>query len=151
MVYETEPVGPEGQPRFLNAAVALESDRDVASIRSDLRELEAELGRARTVDPYDPRPLDLDICMVGELQREFDGFQIPDPEVLQHGYLAKTLAEVAPDLIYPGSGKTLAELASNIVNPNDLVPRPGVQRRMELEISSRQEWNRLVGTVGHET
>lgn len=135
MVYQTEPVGPEGQPPYLNAAIALESELDVSAMRSSLRRLEAEQGRVRTGDRYAPRPLDLDISAAGQLQHRFDDFVIPDPEVLERGYLAQVLAEVAPEFTFPGTGRSLRNLASEISHQDQLQAREDVHREMKRKLA----------------
>ena len=104
-VYESEAVGPAGQPRFLNAVVGIEVDLDADALRKRLREIEAEMGRVRTADPYATRPIDLDLVAL-------DAFL--DPEVGGRAYLAVTLAEVAPDLVLGDSGETVAERADRL-------------------------------------
>ena len=104
-VYESEAVGPAGQPRFLNVIVGIEVDLDADALRKRLREIEAEMGRVRTADKYAPRPIDLDLVAL-------DAFL--DPEVGRRGYLAVTLAEVAPDLAMGDSGETVADRADRL-------------------------------------
>jgi 2-amino-4-hydroxy-6-hydroxymethyldihydropteridine diphosphokinase len=104
-VYESEAIGPAGQPRFLNAVVGIEVDLDADALRETLREIEAEMGRVRTADPYAPRPIDLDLVAL-------DAFL--DPEVGRRAYLAVSLAEVAPDVVLGASGETVADRADHL-------------------------------------
>jgi 2-amino-4-hydroxy-6-hydroxymethyldihydropteridine diphosphokinase len=109
--YQTEPFGPPGQPHFVNAAVRLLTELAPIDLRQELRAVEYALGRRRSADRYAPRPIDLDLCMYGQPPLQSDELALPDPDILARPYLARTLAEVAPDLVHPLTGQTLAELA----------------------------------------
>ncbi len=125
-VYETEPVGTAGQPRFLNAAALLVTELTPAQFRARvLKQIEDELGRVRGADKNAPRTIDLDISMFGEHVLELGGRHIPDPEILERAHLAVPLADLAPDQRFPASGQTLVEIARRL--PADgLTPRPDV-------------------------
>jgi 2-amino-4-hydroxy-6-hydroxymethyldihydropteridine diphosphokinase len=119
-VYESEAVGPPGQPRFLNAVVGIDVKLGVDTLRNRLREIEAEMGRIRTADKYAPRPIDLDLVA-------FEAFL--DPEVGRRAYLAVTLAEVAPDLALGDSGETVAGRADRLRAAATL------RRRADIDLS----------------
>ena len=119
-VYESNPVGPAGQPRFLNAVVGVEVDLDADMLRKRLREIEAEMGRVRTADKYAPRPIDLDLVAL-------DAFL--DPEVGRRAYLAVILAEVAPDLALGDSGETVGGRADRLRAASAL------KRRDDIDLS----------------
>jgi 2-amino-4-hydroxy-6-hydroxymethyldihydropteridine diphosphokinase len=119
-VYESEAVGPAGQPRFLNAVVEIEVELDADALRNRLREIEAEMGRIRTADKYAPRPIDLDLVA-------FEAFL--DPEVGRRAYLAVTLSEVAPDLALGDSGETVAGRADR------LRAATALKRRDDIDLS----------------
>jgi 2-amino-4-hydroxy-6-hydroxymethyldihydropteridine diphosphokinase len=116
-VYESEAVGPAGQPRFLNAVVRVEVPLSRDELRRRLREIEADLGRVRTQDAYAPRTIDLDLVALGEFV---------DPEVSRRAYLAVTLAEVDPDLPTGVGSETAASAADRLRVRAELRPRPDV-------------------------
>ena len=123
-VYESDAVGPPGQPRFLNAVVRLDTPEGVPELKSRLRTLESNLGRVRTSDKFAPRPIDLDLVAI-------DG--TVDPDVAARAYLAVTLAEVAPDLRVGQHNETVAECAVRLRSRADLRPRPDVDRTLASE------------------
>ncbi len=123
-VYESEAVGPPGQPRFLNLVVRLDTAEEANTLRSRLRALETGLGRVRTSDKFAPRPIDLDLVAI-------DG--IVDPDVGSRGYLAVALAEVAPDLRISEHDETVGARAARLRSAGDLRPRPDVDRALALE------------------
>ena len=76
-VYETEPVGEIlDQPDFLNAAVAIETDHGPEELLDTCKAIEAERGRTLGGPRHGPRPLDVDLLLLGELELR-DG--APDP------------------------------------------------------------------------
>lgn len=113
-IYETAPVGAADVPVFWNAAVLLATRMAPAALKWEvLRPLEAQLGRVRTGDPNAPRTLDLDLVLYGSLvlRDPANGLEIPDPDLTEHAHLALPVADVAPDLRHPVTGKTLADHA----------------------------------------
>lgn len=113
-VYRTAPIGRSDLPTFLNAAAELEDARDPEALKYDLlRPIEAELGRVRTADRHAPRPIDLDLLLVGDLvlDDQEKGIVLPDPEIVRHLHLAQPLADIAPDFVHPTDGRTFAEIA----------------------------------------
>jgi 2-amino-4-hydroxy-6-hydroxymethyldihydropteridine diphosphokinase len=113
--YRTAPLDRRGQiseqPAFLNAAVRAETTLTPDALRKALREVEAALGRVRTADKFAPRPIDLDLAMVGGTATELAGKPLPDPDIGRFAHLAIPLADVAPDWELP-DGRTLAEVAA---------------------------------------
>jgi len=110
-VYHTEPVGPAGQPEYLNAAVLAESDLDPIDLRDALRSIEARMGRDRTGDKYQPRTIDLDIELFGDEAIQIEGKPVPRPDLGEYAHLLLPMCDVDPDRKVPGSGSLLRELA----------------------------------------
>ncbi|MGB9625212.1 MAG: 2-amino-4-hydroxy-6-hydroxymethyldihydropteridine diphosphokinase [Phycisphaerae bacterium] len=125
-VYQNPAVGPGQQPDYLNAAVLLETDLTPHDIRRRLRAIEASLGRVRGEDRYAARTIDLDLCLYGAVVVETPELTLPCPDVLQRGYLAVTLAEVAPDFPHPLTGEPLRAIAERLRPAAPLTPRPDV-------------------------
>jgi 2-amino-4-hydroxy-6-hydroxymethyldihydropteridine diphosphokinase len=134
-MYETEPFGPPGQPPFINAALALETELSPMELRRELRTIEAELGRRRSQDRYAARVIDLDICLYGQQTLDNEGLQIPDPDILKRPYLARTIAEIAPDWVHPTSGGTMTQIADR------LDPDHKLQERRELTQATHEIWH----------
>lgn len=110
---ETEPVGvgPEHGP-FLNAVVVGETALSARLLLERLLEIEEERGRAR---PYSmaPRTLDLDLILYGEEIIEEEGLSVPHPRFRQRAFVLGPLAELAPEMVDPVTGKTIAELRTS--------------------------------------
>ena len=120
-VWESEPYGAPGTPRFLNAAVRVRCSLPLASLRRLLRRIEADLGRVRNADRNAPRTIDLDIALAGDqvIDDPRTGLRIPDPEIRLRGYLALPLAEIAGGARHPESGELLTEIATRLADDPD--------------------------------
>lgn len=129
-IYETEPVGAPGSPRFLNAAALLRSRLPPRTLKlRHLRPLEARLGRERGDDPNAPRTIDIDLALHGDRVLELPeaGIELPDPAVLRHAHLALPLADLDPRFRHPTDGRTLGEIAEALAAAAD------VRRRDDLD------------------
>ena len=105
-IYETEPIGLEGDETLLNGV--LETDPDVTPERLLEACLEAErrLGRARRPGipggpDQGPRPLDLDVLLCGPLVLDRPGLTVPHPRLHLRRFVLMPLAEIAPDARHP--------------------------------------------------
>mgnify|MGYP001561448886 CR=1 FL=1 len=105
-VYETKPVGPAGNKNFWNLAAEIKTDLSAAALSTELRKVEAALGRQRNqTDKFAPRTIDLDI--------------LPQPGYQKMGFIMIPLAEIAPGSKDPESGKTFAELAAPLLKETE--------------------------------
>jgi 2-amino-4-hydroxy-6-hydroxymethyldihydropteridine diphosphokinase len=109
-LYKTEPVGFADQPRFLNAVVALETELEARTLLNKLLSLEKDFGRDRSAGiPNGPRTLDLDILLLNGLKLNEPGLELPHPRIAERAFVLVPLAEIAPQLLIPGSGRTVSE------------------------------------------
>jgi 2-amino-4-hydroxy-6-hydroxymethyldihydropteridine diphosphokinase len=109
---ETDPVGYEDQPRFLNAAARLETTRSARELLDLLLTTERELGRVRGTGPrYGPRTIDLDLLLFDGQTVDEPGLQVPHPRMHERRFVLEPLAELDPALVVPGKGSVSALLA----------------------------------------
>ncbi len=108
-VYRTRAVGFDGND-FCNAAAVIDTDLEPQALNDWLHALEDAHGRDRSGPRYGDRTLDVDIVLFDD--RTLDGpghLRIPRPE-LQHAFVLKPLADIAAQVVVPGTGRTLAQL-----------------------------------------
>jgi 2-amino-4-hydroxy-6-hydroxymethyldihydropteridine diphosphokinase len=108
---ETDPVGYEDQPRFVNAAVALETELGPRELLDRLLAVERELGRTRNGPRYGPRTIDLDLLVYGDEAIEEPGLSVPHSRLAERRFVLEPLFELDPDLVIPGVGAVSALLA----------------------------------------
>ena len=107
---ETDPVGYLDQPRFLNGAVALETELGPRELLERLLRIERELGRERGKGPrLGPRPIDLDLLLYGEEVVDEPGLNVPHPRLAERRFALEPLHELDPDLRLP-DGRRVQEL-----------------------------------------
>ena len=107
--YRTPAVGFDGAD-FVNAAAVIDSDLDVHALNACLHALEDTHGRDRSGPRHGDRTLDIDIVLYDDLVLAGAGnLRLPRPE-LRHAFVLRPLAEIAPEVVDPASGRTLAEL-----------------------------------------
>ena len=106
--WETEPVGTSFPQWFWNMVVMTASRREPLDLLDALQRIEAESGRRRGV-PNAPRTLDLDLLLVGDLLVEDARLRLPHPRMWQRSFVLEPLAEIAPDLCNPLTGRTVRE------------------------------------------
>jgi 2-amino-4-hydroxy-6-hydroxymethyldihydropteridine diphosphokinase len=109
---ETDPVGYEDQPRFLNGAAELETTLSARELLERLLAIERRLGRVRGDGPrFGPRTIDLDLLLYGEETIDEPGLQIPHPRLHERRFALEPLAELDPGLEIPERGSVQALLA----------------------------------------
>ena len=116
-LYDSAPVGPP-QPRYLNAAVALECDLPPLRLLAILQHIEQEAGRKRA-ERWGPRRLDLDLLLwEGQLVAE-PQLQIPHLELHKRRFALEPLCELAPGAVHPVMKSTVKELLARL-GPQDV-------------------------------
>jgi 2-amino-4-hydroxy-6-hydroxymethyldihydropteridine diphosphokinase len=128
-VYLNPAVGPTQQADFMNAAVLVSTALGALEIRLRLRQIESQLGRQRTSDKYAPRPIDLDLCLLGHLIMNQEPLILPDPDLIERSHLAVPLAELAPEFIHPITQKSLAAIADDLAPHDELQLLPQFSKR----------------------
>jgi 2-amino-4-hydroxy-6-hydroxymethyldihydropteridine diphosphokinase len=108
---ETDPVGYEDQPRFLNGAAALRTELAPRRLLERLQALERRLGRDRSGPRFGPRTIDLDLLLYGSAEIDEPGLQIPHPRLQERRFVLEPLAELDERLEVPGRGTVRALLA----------------------------------------
>jgi 2-amino-4-hydroxy-6-hydroxymethyldihydropteridine diphosphokinase len=111
--YETEPVGNPDQPRFLNLVARIQTRLAPLELLTLTKGVEAKLGRTKD-KPNAPRPIDIDILFYGDQVIKNRQLTVPHPRLMERAFVLVPLAEIAPKLIHPVSGKTAEKLLAEL-------------------------------------
>jgi len=107
-LYETAPQGEIlDQPDFLNAAIEIETDLGPEELLDVCKEVERELGREQNRPRHSPRPIDVDLLLLGDIEYSSDRLTLPHAEVTSRRFVLEPLLELDPDLALP-DGTSLA-------------------------------------------
>lgn len=112
-VYETEAhvlPGQAPQPDHLNAVAHLATTLGPLALLRRLHAVEDAAGRDRAAERWSPRPLDLDLLLYGAVRQSEGGLTLPHPRLSERRFVLQPLADLAPDLVVPGLGRTVAGL-----------------------------------------
>jgi len=107
-VYQSEAVGFDGDD-FLNACCRIDTELAPEALKAWLMALEDRHGRRRDQPRFSDRTLDIDILLHGSRVGVFGDLELPRGEILKYAHVLKPLADLAPALEHPETGKTFAE------------------------------------------
>ena len=107
--YRTPPLGPQDQPDYLNATVALETTLAAEALLDHTQRIELQQGRVRKAERWGPRTLDLDIMLFGDEVIRTERLTVPHYDMKNRGFMLWPLFEIAPELHFPDDERSLAE------------------------------------------
>lgn len=122
-LWRSHPVDcPPGSPDFINAVVALQPAEVMTplALLEQLQQLEQEFGRQRGAGQNAPRVLDLDLIAWGERSSATATLELPHPRAHERAFVLLPLAEVAPDLVFPGWQEPVHALAAACFGRNEV-------------------------------
>lgn len=108
-VIETDPVGVDTQPKFLNAAIVGRFNGTPGNLLDSLQQIERERERERPFKGA-ARTLDLDLVLFGDWVLDEPGLAVPHPRFRERSFVLEPLAGIAPTLVDPVTGRTVGKL-----------------------------------------
>jgi 2-amino-4-hydroxy-6-hydroxymethyldihydropteridine diphosphokinase len=123
-IYETEPVGEIlDQPDFLNAVVRIRTALGPEELLDLCKAIEAEHGRAFGGPRHGPRPIDIDLLLLGDRELTTERLTVPHPQVTSRRFVLAPLLELDPQLRLPDGTELRAALEA--LEPRQRVERVG--------------------------
>jgi len=110
---ESEPVGPQDQPDFINAVAEVQTSLAPRSLLEVLQRIEREMGRTRS-RRWGPRPIDLDILLFGDQLVSEPDLVIPHRLMHLRGFVLEPLCELIPEAEHPVAGLRFCELLDRV-------------------------------------
>ena len=100
--YETAPQGEVlDQPDFLNACVEIDTELEPEELLDACNAVERELGRVYGGPRHGPRPIDVDVLLLGDLELRSERLTLPHPEITARRFVLEPLLELDPELALP--------------------------------------------------
>lgn len=99
-LYRSDPVGPPGQPDYINAVAALDTRLEPEALLDALQAIEQMHQRVRKIH-WGPRTLDLDLLLYGDQVISTPRLTVPHAYMTERNFVLWPLAELAPELILP--------------------------------------------------
>lgn len=116
-MWETEPWGYVSPHRFLNACIAVKTERSPQECLVLLQETEKRMGRRKSgKDGYADRPIDIDIVVYDDLVLQTSNLTIPHPYLHERLFVLQPLMEIAPELVHPLLGVTIRSLYEALIS-----------------------------------
>lgn len=111
-LYQSLPMGPQDQPDYINAVMAIVTDLAPIALLHSLQGIENAQGRERKGEHWGARTLDLDMLIYGDQRLELPELIVPHPGIADRSFVLYPLYEIAPQLVIPGKGN-IADLLAN--------------------------------------
>lgn len=112
--YSSPPVGPAGQPDYLNAVVLLDTDMEAESLLQQLLRIENQHGRTRNGKRWGPRTLDLDLIAYHDTIMQTTCLTLPHPHMHERMFVLQPLCDIRPNWRHPVLKQTAKELLKSL-------------------------------------
>ncbi len=110
--YRNPPMGPQDQPDYVNAVVALDTRLAPRALLDAMQVIERSQGRDRNGQRWGPRTIDLDLLVYGDTVLDEDHLKVPHAGIAARAFVLVPLAEIALELSIPGQAALAILLAA---------------------------------------
>jgi 2-amino-4-hydroxy-6-hydroxymethyldihydropteridine diphosphokinase len=125
-VYETAPQGEvTDQADFLNACLRVETELEPEQLLDACKAIERELGRVPGGVRHGPRPIDVDVLLLGGREHRSERLTLPHAEVTSRRFVLEPLLELDPELALPDGTPLAGRVDAVSDQPVERVAPPG--------------------------
>ena len=111
-LYSSPPMGPQNQPDYVNAVMAVSTDLSAIKMLHILQKIEADFGRVRKGERWGARILDLDLLLFANQIINHPDLIVPHIGLSERAFVLYPLSDIAPkDMRIPGL-ETIKQLVS---------------------------------------
>lgn len=121
-IFETEAWGYQDNKRYLNQVLKVDTTLSAVELLEKVLSIEKLIGRRRTGNKFEARTIDIDLLLYNYEIIENEQLTIPHPLMLQRRFVLVPLAEIAPNLKIPGTGKKVVELLALCPDKSEVKP-----------------------------
>lgn len=107
-VYQSAALGFDGDD-FLNLVVSMQSESSAPEICEAIECIHNLSGRERKSDKWEARPLDIDLLLYNDEIIDEPPVRVPRRDVLEYSFVLRPLAEIAPQLRHPVTGRSMLD------------------------------------------
>jgi 2-amino-4-hydroxy-6-hydroxymethyldihydropteridine diphosphokinase len=115
-LYHSPPMGPQDQPDYVNAVMAVVTSLAPIDLLHCLQQIENTQGRVRKAERWGARTLDLDLLVYGDQIIDLPDLTVPHRGLAERAFVLYPLHEIAPQLLIPGKGDIAALLSGCPIN-----------------------------------
>ena len=127
---ETQPLGPQDQPKFLNAVTGIQTSLNPQQLLDTMFKIETHVGRCRG-KKWAPRTIDLDLLLYDDQVIITDKLTVPHSQMHMRSFVLAGLCELAPDLVHPVLNVSVTELAGRL-NGRDFALKPELPQLISI-------------------
>lgn len=111
-IYVTAPQGEVlDQPDFYNSAIKIETHLGPQQLLEVAKSIEHAMGRDPEGVRHGPRPIDIDVLLLGDEPYESERLTLPHREIASRRFVLEPLLEIEPDLKLPDGTRADSFLA----------------------------------------
>ncbi len=111
-LYRSDPVGPAGQPDYINAVAEIKTQLEPMLLLHALQAIEQDHDRVR-IQHWGPRTLDLDLLIYADQKINEPDLIVPHIMIAERSFVLYPLAEIAPDVQIPGLASMVVLLSNS--------------------------------------
>jgi len=124
-LYRSPPMGPQDQPDYLNAAVAVKTSLSPLALLHKLQAIELHFGRTRDGQRWGERTLDLDLIAYDDMQMQSAELTLPHPGMHERLFVLQPLHDIRPDWIHPMTGECVKDMVQSMLQAGDNLMNEG--------------------------